>query len=161
VDATNVNAAGPLVEARTRELVTGLARSLQARGIDAQTYMQLTGQTPEVLEQRLREEASQSVARELVLEAVADKLGLEVTDDEIREELRAAGESDEDIEEFVAQGGADRVRDDLRMKKALDRIAAEVKPISPELATARESIWTPEQERQATETKLWTPGSKE
>ncbi len=161
VDATNVNAAGPLVEARTRELVTGLARSLQARGIDAQTYMQLTGQTPEVLEQRLREEASQSVARELVLEAVADKLGLEVTDDEIREELRTAGESDEDIEEFVAQGGADRVRDDLRMKKALDRIAAEVKPISPELATARESIWTPEQERQATETKLWTPGSKE
>jgi trigger factor len=161
VDATNVNAAGPLVEARTRELVTGLARSLQARGIDAQTYMQLTGQTPEVLEQRLREEASQSVARELVLEAVADKLGLEVSDDEIREELRAAGESDEDIEEFVAQGGADRVRDDLRMKKALDRIAAEVKPISPELATARESIWTPEQERQATETKLWTPGSKE
>jgi trigger factor len=161
VDATNVNAAGPLVEARTRELVTGLARSLQARGIDAQTYMQLTGQTPEVLEQRLREEAAQSVARELVLEAVADKLGLEVSDDEIREELRAAGESDEDIEEFVAQGGADRVRDDLRMKKALDRIAAEVKPISPELATARESIWTPEQERQATETKLWTPGSKE
>jgi len=161
VQATNVNAAGPLVEARTRELVTGLARSLQARGIDAQTYMQLTGQTPEVLEERLREEASQSVARELVLEAVADKLGLEVTDDEIREELRAAGESDEDIEEFVEQGGADRVRDDLRMKKALDRIAAEVKPISPELASARESIWTPEQERQAPETKLWTPGSKE
>jgi trigger factor len=161
VQATDVNAAGPLVEARTRELVTGLARSLQARGIDAQTYMQLTGQTPEVLEQRLREEASQSVARELVLEAVADKLGLEVTDDEIREELRAAGESDEDIEEFVEQGGADRVRDDLRMKKALDRIAAEVKPISPELASARESIWTPEQERQASETKLWTPGSKE
>lgn len=161
VKATNVNAAGPLVEARTRELVTGLARSLQARGIDAQMYMQLTGQTPEVLEQRLREEASQSVARELVLEAVADKLGLEVTDDEIREELRAAGETEEDIDEFIAQGGADRVRDDLRMKKALDRVAAEVKPISPDLASARESIWTPEQERQATETKLWTPGTKE
>ena len=46
---------------------------------------------------------------------------------------------DEDIEEFVAEGGADRVRDDLRMKKALDRIAAEVKPIAPELHEARES----------------------
>ena len=68
-----------------------------------------------------------------------------MTDDEIREELREAGESDEDIEEFVAQGGADRVRDDMRMKKALDRIAAEVKPIAPELHEARESIWTPEQ----------------
>src|SRR6185437_9203024 len=134
---TGYVAVGPLVEARTRELLTGLARSLQARGIDANMYMQMTGQTPDVLEQRLRAEASLSVSRELVLEAVADKLGIEVSDDEIREELRAAGESDEDIEEFVAQGGADRVRDDIRLKKALDRIAAEVKPIAPDLHEAR------------------------
>jgi trigger factor len=123
--------------------------------------MQVTGQTPETLEERLRAEASLSVARELVLEAVADKLGLEVTDDEIREELRAAGETEEDIDEFVAQGGADRVRDDLRMKKALDRIVAEVKPIAPELHEARESIWTPEKDEPAPAAKLWTPGSKE
>ena len=54
-----------------------------------------------------------------------------MTDDEIRDELRAGGESEEDIERFVADGGADRVRDDLRLRKALDRIAAEVKPIAP------------------------------
>jgi trigger factor len=161
VKATDVQASGPLVELRTRELVSGIARSLQSRGIDANTYFEVTGTTPDVLEQRLRAEASQSVARELVLEAVADRLGIEVTDDEIRAELREAGERDEDIEEFVARGGADRVREDLRMKKALDRIAAEVKPISPELADAREKLWTPEQERPAAETKLWTPGSKE
>jgi trigger factor len=121
--------------------------------------MQLTGQTPEVLEQRLRAEASMSVARELILEAVADKLGLEVTDDEIREELRASGESEEDIEQFVADGGLDRVREDLRLRKALDRVAAEVKPIAPELHEARESIWTPGQEQPAEPAKLWTPGS--
>jgi trigger factor len=159
VRATNFSPAGPLVELRTRELLNGLARSLQQRGIDANTYMQVTGQTPEELEQRLRAEATMSVARELVLEAAADKLGITVTDDEIREELRAAGESDEDIEEFVAQGGADRVRDDIRLKKALDRIAAEVKPIAPELAEARESIWTPEKEQPAETPKLWTPGT--
>jgi trigger factor len=159
VRATNFTAVGPLVEARTRELLTGLARSLQQRGIDAGSYMQLTGQTPEVLEQRLRAEASQSVSRELVLEAVADKLGIQVTDDEIREELRAAGESDEDIEEFVERGGTDSVRDDIRLKRALDRIAAEVKPIAPELHEAREAIWTPEKEQPAETPKLWTPGT--
>jgi trigger factor len=159
VRASNVNAAGLLVEQRTRELLTGLARSLEARGIDGGAYFQLTGQTPEQLNARLYAEASQSVGRELVLEAVADKLGIEVTDDEIREELRAAGESDEDIEEFMERGGADRVRDDIRLKKALDRVAAEVKPISPELHEARESIWTPEKEQPAESPKLWTPGS--
>ena len=81
-----------------------------------------------------------------MLEAVADKLGIEVSDDDIRAELREEGESEEDIEEFIRAGGADRVRDDLRLKRAVDRIAAEVKPISQELATARESIWTPGKE---------------
>ncbi len=161
VKATKFQAAGPLVEARTRELLNGLARSLQARGIDANAYLQLTGQSPEVLEGRLRAEAALSVAREVVLEAVADKLEIQVTDDEIRDELRAAGESEEDIEQFVAEGGADRVRDDIRLKKALDRVAAEVKPIAPELYEAREALWTPEQEQAAEPPKLWTPGSKE
>jgi trigger factor len=159
VRATNFVAVGPLVEARTRELLTGLARSLEARGIDVGTYMQITGQTPEVLSDRLRAEASLSVSRELVLEAVADKLGIEVTDDDIRDDLREAGESDEDIEEFIESGGADRVRDEVRMKRALDRVAAEVKPIAPELHEARESIWTPEKEQPAETPKLWTPGS--
>jgi hypothetical protein len=37
-----------------------------------------------------------------------------------------------------------------------------VKPITPELAEARDKLWTPEKEKApATETKLWTPGSKE
>jgi trigger factor len=159
VKASNVQASGPLVELRTRELLAGLARSLEARGLDAGTYLQLTGQTIEQLNERLYAEASLSVARELILEAVADKLGLQVTDDEIREELRAAGESEEEIEKFVADGGADRVRDDLRLQRALDRVAAEVKPIAPELHEARESIWTPGQEQPAEPAKLWTPGT--
>ena len=60
------------------------------------------------------------------------------------------------------------MRDSIRMRKALDRIAAEVKPISAEEAaereqarSARESIWTPEQELPATGQTLWTPASKE
>ncbi|MBA3844905.1 MAG: trigger factor [Actinobacteria bacterium] len=161
VRASNVNAAGALVETRTRELLNGLARSLEARGIDAGTYLQLTGQSIEQLNARLYAEASLSVGRELILEAVADKLGIVVTDDEITDELRAGGESEEDIAAFIEQGGADRVRDDIRMKKALDRIAAEVKPIAPELHEAREALWTPEQEQPAETPKLWTPGAKE
>jgi trigger factor len=168
VNATDVKPGRLVVEARTRQLVSGFVRSLQSRGIDVASYFQLTGQTPEALEQRLRAEAIQSVARELVLEAVADKLGLEVTDEEIRTELLAAGEEENDVDAFFAEGGADRVRESILMRKALDRIVAEVKPISQEQAAeraqqeaARESIWTPDKDRPATEQKLWTPASKE
>jgi hypothetical protein len=40
-------------------------------------------------------------------------------------------------------------------------VTAEVKPIAPELAAARESIWKPGQDRPAETAKLWTPGSNE
>jgi trigger factor len=168
VKATNVTPGRLVVEARTRELLNGFVRSLTSRGIDPASYLQLTGQPLEAVAERFQAEAAQSVARELVLEAVADKLGLEVTDEEIRAELLEAGERAEDVDEFFAEGGADRVRDSIRMRKALDRVVAEVKPISQELAAereqqeaARESIWTPDKDRPATEQKLWTPASKE
>ena len=161
VKASNVDPEGLSVEMRTRELLQGFIRTLQQRGLDPNTYLQMTNTSGAELEARLRGEAKQSIARELLLEAVADELGLEVTDDEIREELRQQGEVDEDIDDFFERGGAARVRPDLRLKKAVDRIAAEVKTVSPEQAEARESIWTPEKEKTKKSKKLWTPASKE
>jgi trigger factor len=166
VRATEVRTTGFVVESRTRDLINRFIRSLQERGIDVATYFQVTGQTPEALEQQLRAEAAASVARELVLEAVAAKLGIEVTDDDIRDELVQAGESEEAIDDFFAHDGPERVRDTIRMKRAVDRISAEVKPITVEQAAeraeqeaARESIWTPDKDRASKETTLWTPGS--
>ena len=45
----------------------------------------MTGQQPEELLARLGEEAARSVARELVLDAAADQLGIEIPDAEIEE----------------------------------------------------------------------------
>jgi len=166
VDATDVNAAGPLVESRTRELLRGLVGSLERRGIDAAAYLSMTGESAEQLEQRLRAQAVSSVARELVLEAVADKLGIEVTDDEIRTLIREQAEQtgddpDQAVEEVFAGGAVESLRQDLRLRAALDRVAAEVKRIPAELAAAREKLWTPEKDKKPGDTKLWTPGSKE
>jgi trigger factor len=162
-EAAKVNATGPLVDARSRELIRGLARSLEQRGIDAGAYLQLTGQTPQQLEQRMRLEAARAVGQEIVLEAVADDLGLAVTDEEVRETLERQGEEAEAIE-WVLQTPEtlDGIKEDLRLRKALDRVAAEVTRIEPELAEAREKLWTPEQQQQEAakgEQKLWTPGS--
>jgi trigger factor len=166
VEASRVEAAGPLVESRARELLNGLVRSVERRGVPFETYLQLTGGSPDELVERVRTEAARSVARELVLEAVADQLGIEVADDEIDEIVRAQAEAaDEDPEAVVEQlrhdGARERLREDLRLRRALDRVAAEVKPIPVELAQAREKLWTPEQEKTASDTKLWVPGSKE
>jgi len=139
-----------------------MLRSLERRGLDAETYLRVTGQSAEQLRETLKAEARRAISRELVLEAVADKLGIEVVDDEVkdlvREQAEAADENaDEVIEQLWQSGRHDRLRADLRLKKALDRIVDDVKPIPVELARARESIWTPEKEKPETAAKLWTP----
>jgi trigger factor len=166
VEASDVQVGGPLVEARTRELLNGLGRSLESRGISAETYFQLSGQTAEQLVQRMSGEAALSVARELVLEAVADQLDLQVDDAEIdeliREQAEQAGDDpDQAVRQVFDSGREEVLRSDLRLRKALDRVAAEAKRVPAEDARAREEIWTPDKESQPTETKLWTPGSKE
>jgi len=166
VEASRIEPSGPLVGARTSELLSGLARSLERRGVSPETYFAVSNQTPQQLEERLRAEARQSVARELALDAVADRAGIEVSDEEVREFVRehaeAEGEeADQVVEQVFASGRHELLREDLRMRKALDRVAAEAQRIPVDLARAREKLWTPEQGAAAPETKLWTPGSKE
>jgi len=166
VRASGVQAAGPLVEARARELLNAFVRSLANRGITPEAYFQATGQTPELLTAQVRAEAAQSVARELALEAVVERAGIVVTDDQVKELIREQAESsgddpDEVIEDIWAHGHQEQLREDLRLRAALDRLAADDQPIAPETHAAREAIWTPDKEKPAGETKLWTPGSEE
>jgi len=155
-----------VVEGRTRELVGGLVRSLERRGISVETYLAATGMTQEQVIARMRAEADQSLRRELVLEAVAGQAGIDVSDEEVEQLIREqAQEAEEDPGEAVSHmhehGAFEQLRGDLRLKKALDEVVAGAKRIPVELARAREKLWTPGKEKGPVETKLWTPGSKE
>jgi trigger factor len=166
VAASKVEAAGPLVESRTRELLRGFARQIETRGVQLETFLAMTGQQPEELLARLHDEAQRSVARELVLDAVSDELELEVPDAEVeelvREQAEAVGDDPEQMLEVLRESGRfEALRDDLRLRTALDRIAAEVKRIPLAQAEAREAIWTPDKEKPPTETKLWTPDQQQ
>jgi trigger factor len=166
VDATDADVADGLVQTRAVELWNALVRSLERRGISAEMYLQISGRSPQQIQADIEEEARRSLAREIVLEAAADKLGIDVSDEEVDELIREQTEDlDEDADDLIGQvrdaGRYDALRADLRLRKALDRIASDVKRIPVELAQARDKLWTPEKEKPETATKLWTPGSKE
>jgi trigger factor len=139
---------------------------VERRGLSLEGYLAASGTSAEDLQRQFVIEAAVSIARELALEALAEKAGIEVSDDEVRaylrEEAEAAGEDGEQlIEDVWAHGQHESIREDLRLRSALDRLVADVRPIAPELAEAREKLWTPDKEKPEVETKLWTPGSKE
>ena len=167
VRASEVQPALALVRSRAADLLTGFVRSLERRGVSLETYIAASGTSADEIQRQMVLEAAVSVARELALESLADRAGIEVSDDDVRaylrEEAEAAGETDADglIEDVWAHGQQESIREDLRLRAALDRLVVDVKPIEPELAAARDKLWTPDKEKAEGETKLWTPGSKE
>jgi len=174
VEASNIEPAEGLVAARANGLLASLVQSLERRGVSVEAYLAVSNQTPEQVQERITAEARQSLARELALEAVADRLGLEVTDDELRAFIREqaqleqanpegddAADVDKVVDQVMADGRAEQFREDIRLREALDRIASEVKRIPLDLAIAREKLWTPGQEKPAGAAKLWTPGQEE
>jgi hypothetical protein len=77
--------------------------------------------------------------------------------------LRPA-DGDEDpaklLESLRANGRDALLREDLRLRKAIDVIAEAARPIPKEQAAARERLWTPEKEgEESQKAGLWTPGS--
>jgi trigger factor len=162
VEASQVEVSGPLVEARTRTLLRELDSVLQRSGGSLEAYLQMSGDSPEELIARLREQAAASVAGELVLEAAADQLGIQVADEEVDQAFRDRfDEPEKIIEQAKAAGAYETERESMRLARALDRIADEVERVPPEQAAAREAIWTPDKENPTDKPKLWTPGSKE
>jgi trigger factor len=161
--AATIDIPHDLVHARAHEMWDRVERQLASRGIDPQVYAQMQGKDRHDLINDAEEDAEKALRREAVLEAVADAEGIEPTDEDLLEAL-GPGEGQNDpkrLLERLREAGRDgMLRDEVRMRKAVDVIADSAEPIPIEQAEAREKIWTPEKEEaEAGPGELWTPGS--
>ena len=144
-----------LVHAKAHEMWHQTERRLRAQGLDPARYLQLTGKDAHDLIDESEPEAETALKRESVLAAVVDAEGIEVTDEELLDSLRAAtqGPGRPETSEKQLQKSLDRakqegrdepLREDIAMRKAVDLMVESAKPISVEQAKARDKIWTPE-----------------
>src|SRR5439155_24878021 len=118
VDASNVRVSGPLVDTRTRTLLRELDSVMRRSGGSLDSYLQLSGESAETLITRLREQAVASVAGELVPEAAADQLGIQVSDEEVEAAFRDRFEEPETVIDQAKEAGA---YDAERMARRLAR----------------------------------------
>jgi trigger factor len=157
----------PVVDARAAEMWRRVERQLRQQGMDPETYLQMQGKTAEEMAEQARPEAEQALKREAVLEAVAKAEGIEITEEDMLEALQVPpGHEDhghpepaDALKEIRESGREELLKQDLRMRRALELIAEEANPISLDQAKAREEIWTPESEQEEEKGALWTPGS--
>jgi trigger factor len=159
-----------LVHAKAHEMWHETARRLEREGLDAKRYLEFTGKDEEQLVHDAEPDAERAIKRESILAAVIEAERIEVSDEEMLELLghtveRGGAQPDEKtlrrtLEKMKADGRDDVLRQDVAMRKALDLIVEQAKPIPVEQAKARDKLWTPGKEaaEQASE-RLWTPGS--
>ncbi len=163
VDKSKVDVPKKMVDDRVQEIVhatadrvggqQNLLQVLAARGIDIGKW-----------QAEIAPEAERAIARQLVVEAAAVEAGIEVGDDEVEEQIRddavSAGRDPEELLTRVRNEGAfEQLREDLRLRRAVDHLVAAATPIPMATAEAREKLWTPESEVETGDAgALWTPG---
>ncbi|WP_300846474.1 trigger factor [uncultured Acetatifactor sp.] len=113
-----------MIETQQRQMVQDYAQRMQSQGISMEQYMQFTGMTGEMLLERVKPQVMKKIQSRLVLEAVAAAEGIQVTEEEIAEELKTMGEAyqmePEKVEELLGENGREQVKGDIRVRKAAD-----------------------------------------
>jgi trigger factor len=154
-----------LVAARAHELWHRTERALARAGRDPEAFLKTAGRTHDQMVEEAKPDAAKQLARESVLEAVAEAESIEVSDEELLDALEPAAEAEgasaQKVLERLKQSGRDApLRHDLRLRKAADFLVEHAQPIGVEQAKAREKLWTPEKEREPGAGSLWTPGDE-
>jgi trigger factor len=156
-----IELAEELVAARATELWERIERQISGSGMDAEAYLQMQGKTREEAVAEAKPDAERGLRREAVLEAVAEAESIEVTEAEMLEALQPPagekGKPEKLLKRLRAEGRDALLVEEIRLRKAADRLIEAAKPIPVAQAEAREQIWTPGDERPEGGGKLWTP----
>jgi trigger factor len=145
-------------------------RRLERQGIPPERYLEIAGKTEEELVHEAEPDAERALRRESVLAAIVEAEEIAVSDDELLDSLRqatAAGgatpPSDKELSKALdrvrSQGRDDALREDIAMRRAVDLLVENAKPIPIGQAQARDKLWTPDKKDKGRSEQIWTPGS--
>jgi len=99
VENAKVNVPETLVERRIDAHIKRLSERLKAQGYTLEQYCEAAGTSEEELREKYRDQAVESVKTDLVLEEIAMKENIKVTEDEVLEEIQQlAREYNESVE---------------------------------------------------------------
>lgn len=169
-ERSSVELPDDLVHAKAHEMWSETARRLRSQGIDPDRYLEMVGKTEEELVHEAEDDARTALRRESVLAAVVEREGIDASDEEVMDALRAAAAQGAEkppsekqlrrsLERARKDGRDELLREDIAMRKAVDWLVERATPIAADRAEARDRLWTPEKEAPEGEKQLWTPGS--
>jgi trigger factor len=135
--AADVEVPDVMIERRVRDRAERFARGLARQGMPLDVFLQQMGQTPEEFLDRLRPEAAELAREELALRALADREQIAPDDAELEAWVREQAAEEKDPEATARRvmespSARESVRQELRLKLALDRAVELCKPVPAE-----------------------------
>lgn len=92
VENAEVELPEEMVDNRVEEMVKDMERRLMTQGLLLEDYLKHTNSSLEQLKEKMRPEAERTEKTALVLDAIAKKEGIEVTDDDLGEKIKEMAE---------------------------------------------------------------------
>ncbi|MCA0171674.1 trigger factor [Bacillus sp. RAR_GA_16] len=114
-----------MVDAEVDRMLQEFEQRLQQQGMNLEMYYQFSGQDEKALREQMQEDGEKRVRTNLTLEAIADAENVEVSEEEVNEELSKMAamynmEEEQIRQMLMMQGGTDALKGDLRIRKAID-----------------------------------------
>ncbi|MFF2415232.1 trigger factor [Bacillus safensis] len=111
-----------MVDTELDRMMKEFEQRLQMQGMNLELYFQFSGQDEDALKEQMKEDAAKRVKSNLTLEAIAAAENLQVSDEEVEEELSKMAEAYNMPVENIKQaiGSTEAMKEDLKVRKAID-----------------------------------------
>ena len=116
-----------IIDEEVHRMMNQFAEQLKMQGLTMDQYYQFTGSSHDDMHKKMEPEAEKRVKYRYLIEEVADKEKVEVSDEDANKEAeQMAAQYAIDKQEFLSHfGGLETVKYDMRMKKALAILSGE------------------------------------
>ena len=119
-----------MVDTELDRMVQEFEQRLQMQGMTKDMYFQFTGQDEDALREQMKEDAAKRVKTNLTLEAISEAENVGVSDEDVNAELeKMASMYQTDVAQLTQMlgGNTDMIKEDLKVRKAIDVLVANSK----------------------------------
>ncbi len=131
IDDAKMDIPEAMVVTTQRQMMDEFAQRIMSQGIAFEQYLQLTGSSEEMMLEQIKPQAELRIKSRLVLEAVVEAEGIEVSEEEFDKEVARIAEmyqmETEKAKEMIGDAGKVEIMKDLAVAKAADFVATNAK----------------------------------
>lgn len=121
-----------MIESELEQMMSEFEQRLQMQGMTLEMYTQFSGQDEKDLKEQMREDAEKRVRTNLTLEAIYKQENLEVTDEDVQEELERMAEMyNMEVDQLTSMlgGNTEMIKGDLLFRKTIDFLVEHSKAV--------------------------------